>query len=75
MLAVMNKEKQCVLVKKFKGYISPYQKCSGILTTADVNEGLQVKPRKVGHLNRILTHAVCNASTNQLRTSPVIFSH
>ena len=77
MLAVMNKENQCVLVKKLKSYmyISPYQKCPGILTSLTVNKSLQVKPGKVGHLNRILTHAVCNASTNQLRTSPVIFSH
>lgn len=69
MLAVMNKEKRHVLVKRLKDHMPPYQTCSGLMTSTGVNTNLKLNPGKVGDLNRILTPVVCNASTNQLPIS------
>jgi len=37
MLAVMNKEKQHVLVKRLKSHMSPYQMCAGLVISLDEN--------------------------------------
>jgi len=46
MLAVMNKEKQHILVKRLKGLMSRYQTCSGLVTSTDANNSVKVKSQK-----------------------------